>query len=75
MYRTGAAATLLGSVAATSRSRSSRSRNSPGSAGTRAVRSRSSQAGWVKSPVPMSVTPLRRAHQVNCSRSLFLLHA
>jgi hypothetical protein len=29
----------------------------------------------VKSPVPITVTPLRRAHNVRCSRSLFLLQA
>ncbi|WP_342610167.1 hypothetical protein [Thermomonospora curvata] len=29
----------------------------------------------MKSPVPTTVQPLRRAHQASGSRSLFLLHA
>ena len=32
-------------------------------------------AGWVKSPVPSTVRPLRRAHQDRCSMSQSLLHA
>ncbi len=53
----------------TSRSISGRSRNSPGSAGTSLVRISSNQAGWVKSPVPTTVIPFRRAQSARCSRS------
>src|SRR6266508_858762 len=50
-----------GSRRSTARSRSSRRRNKPGSAGTRVACSSSNQPGWVKSPVPTTVRPLRFA--------------
>src|SRR5919197_1555139 len=64
-----------GTRRSTARSSSSRSRSSPGSAGTRFARSSSAHAGWVKSPVPMTVMPLRLPHQARCSRSQSRLQA
>src|ERR1700733_13844052 len=57
------------------RSRSGRTRNKPGSAGTRVSLSSAAHAGWVKSPVPSTRRPLRSAHQDRCSMSQSLLHA
>src|SRR5215470_1631163 len=54
---------------------SGRRRNSPGSAGTSDSASRAAQAGWVKSPVPTTVTPLRAAHQARFGISQSLLQA
>src|SRR6185437_8640880 len=56
-------------------SRSGRMRNRPGSAGTRVSFSSADQAGWVKSPVPSTLSPLRSAHQDRCSMSQSLLQA
>ncbi len=64
-----------GNVRRTSASRSGRSRNRPGSAGTSLVAISCDQAGWVKSPVPTTAMPLRAAHQARCSRSQSRLQA
>lgn len=47
----------------------------PGSAGISVSFSPSAQAGWVKSPVPATVMPLRSAHQARCSMAQSLLQA
>ena len=47
----------------------------PGSAGSSDSASSAAQAGWVKSPVPTTVTPLRTAHQASVPASQFLLQA
>src|SRR5215470_15767811 len=54
---------------------SGRRRYSPGSAGTSDSASWAAQAGWVKSPVPTTVTPLRAAHQARLGISQSLLQA
>ena len=74
MNRTGPRQ-LAGSRASTDRSSSSRSRNNPGSAGTRVEDSSSNHLGWVKSPVPITLMPLRRPTRARCSRSQSLLQA
>src|SRR5262252_5420616 len=54
---------------------SGRSRNNPGSAGTSDSASWIAHAGWVKSPVPTTVTPFRAAHQARFGISQSLLQA
>ena len=74
MKRTGPRQ-LAGSRACTDRSTSSRSRNSPGSAGTSVEDSSSNHLGCVKSPVPITLMPLRRPTRARCSRSQSRLQA
>jgi hypothetical protein len=56
-------------------SRSGRSRSSPASGGTRLAFSSSAHAGWVKSPVPTTLMPLRSAPAARCGMSQSLLQA
>jgi hypothetical protein len=72
--RTGAAH-AGGESRSSRRSSSGRTRNNPGSAGTRVCLSSAAHAGCVKSPVPSTLTPLRKAHRPRCSISQSLLHA
>ena len=46
---------------------------SPGSAGASFSSSSRSQPGWVKSPVPMTASPFRRAQASRCSGVRFRL--
>src|SRR5579859_1498962 len=68
-------AQLAGVSRCSRRSRSGRIRNRPGSASVSVSFSSAAHAGWVKSPVPRTVRPLRSAHQDRCSMSQSLLHA
>src|SRR5215469_5803341 len=66
---------LGGSVRLSRDASSGRSRNRPGSAGTSDSARWTAHAGWVKSPVPTTVTPFRAAHQARCGISESLLQA
>src|SRR5215472_6866134 len=66
---------LGGSVRLSLAACSGLSASSPGSAGISNSASSAAQAGWVKSPVPMTDSPFRAAHQARFPISASLLHA